>query len=42
MNDDGEYESASEERVEKEARGDEDLTCCEFEQGAEGDSNLEC
>jgi len=34
VNDDGEYESASEEGVEKEAHGDEDLTGCEFEQGA--------
>jgi len=34
VNDDGEYESASEEGVEKEAHEDEDLTDCEFEQGA--------
>ena len=34
VNNDGEYESASEEGVEKEAHGDEDLTGCEFEQGA--------
>jgi len=34
VNDDGEFESASEEGVEKEAHGDEDLTGCEFEQGA--------
>jgi len=34
VNDDGEYESASEDGVEKEAHGDEDLTSREFEQGA--------
>jgi len=34
VNDYGEYESASEEGVEDEAHGDEDLTGCEFEQGA--------
>jgi len=34
VNDDGKYESASEEGIEEEAHGDEDLTCCEFEQGA--------
>jgi hypothetical protein len=34
VNDDGEYESASEEGVEEEAHGDDDLTSCEFEQGA--------
>jgi len=34
VNDDGKYELASEERIEEEAHGDEDLTCCEFEQGA--------
>jgi len=34
VNDDGEYESASEEGVEEEVHGDEDLTSCEFEQGA--------
>jgi len=34
VNDDREYESASEEGVEKEAHGDEDLTGSVFEQGA--------
>ena len=34
VNDDGKYESASEEGIEEEAHGDEDLTCCEFDQGA--------
>jgi len=34
VNDDGEYESASEDRVGEEAHGDEDLTGSEFEQGA--------
>ena len=34
MNDDGEFESASEEGIEEEAHGDEDLTGYEFEQGA--------
>ena len=34
MNDDGEFESASEEGIEEEAHGDEDITGCEFEQGA--------
>jgi len=34
VNDDGEYESASEEGVEEKAHGDEDLTGYKFEQGA--------
>ena len=34
MNDDGEFESASEEGIEEEAHGDEDLTGCKFERGA--------
>jgi len=34
VNDDGEYESTCEERIEEEAHGDEDLTGSEFEQGA--------
>ena len=34
VNDDGEFESASEEGIEEEAHGDEDITGCEFEQGA--------
>ena len=33
VNDDEEYQSASEEGVEKEAHGDEDLIGCEFQQG---------
>jgi len=34
VNDDGMHESASEEGIEEDAHGDEDLTYCEFEQGA--------
>jgi len=32
VNDDGEFESASEDGIEEEAHGDEDLTGCKFEQ----------
>jgi len=34
VNNDGEFESASEEGIEEEAHGDEDLTGCDFVQGA--------